>query len=250
MNIELDITRECNFCCPSCNRLCDIYPKNPKSIMNLDEIKDIIQQINDSNIKLERFVIMGGEPSTHPDLCNICLYISQNLKVEVDNIYIKTNGSNNKYVYDCLKGTNVKFLRDEWSNNNKDTKKLKYSKHINIYDMDTLNYKDNYDDCIILIKDGINIYKFNNEIRYTFCSCASYISRLLQIENNFTFTTFKEILNCDKSLYYKNICPYCALYTKDYFRNYTGNKVSESDKISDCFKSGINYIKNHSEEYL
>ena len=38
MNIEIDITRECNFACPSCNRMCNIMPKNPGSVMDMNDI--------------------------------------------------------------------------------------------------------------------------------------------------------------------------------------------------------------------
>ena len=80
--------------------------------------------------------------------------------------------------------------------------------------------KEKYSDCVVLNRCGINVYKFNNEIKWSWCSCVSYISRLLKIEDKVTYSSFNELLNSNINDTYQNICKYCTFYQKSYENNY------------------------------
>ena len=70
MNLEIDITLECNCRCKACNRLCDIVPKNPLSEMTLDDIKGIYNEIKDYGFD-KYIAIIGGEPTVNANLLPI-----------------------------------------------------------------------------------------------------------------------------------------------------------------------------------
>jgi len=76
MNLEIDITLECNLKCAACNRLCDQVPKNPLSIMTLDDIKMIYDEIKDYRFS-KYIAIIGGEPTTNPYLMDILDWLDQ-----------------------------------------------------------------------------------------------------------------------------------------------------------------------------
>ena len=246
MNIEVDITRECDLKCPCCNRLCNIYPKNQKSIMTLDEIKNIISQIKNSKEHIHQFRLIGGEPTSHKELYEICDFISKNINVDVYTITTNCVKSDSKYNLLQKIKKNTKFVYKS----NEPNVKFKFNKHINIYNTSKCIQKEKYSDCVVLNRCGINVYKFNNEIKWSWCSCVSYISRLLKIEDKVTYSSFNELLNSNINDTYKNICKYCAFYEKSF-----GDKFPHAlpfhlnNEISDIFKDGLEYIKSHKEEY-
>ena len=68
LRVEIDITRECNWNCSSCNRLCNIRKHNKSSYMTLSEVKSVVKQIKKASkhYKIDKLKILGGEPTIHP----------------------------------------------------------------------------------------------------------------------------------------------------------------------------------------
>jgi len=85
MNIEFDVTLQCNFSCLNCNRhsnfnnlKSDITGDKEVGInlykntdVSIDKIKDFIKEVKE-NGTVERIHLIGGEPLVHPKMDKIC----------------------------------------------------------------------------------------------------------------------------------------------------------------------------------
>jgi len=105
MNIEFDVTLQCNFSCPSCNRhsnfnaLTDPFDKDNAAGLNYYENTNVTMDHVDKLIsdckrqgKIERIHIIGGEPLTHPNISDIVDRLRDNLWGDpVPNIVIISN---------------------------------------------------------------------------------------------------------------------------------------------------------------
>jgi organic radical activating enzyme len=105
MNIEFDVTLQCNFSCPSCNRhsnfnaLTDPFDKDNAAGLNYYENTNVTMDHVDKLIsdckkqgKIERIHIIGGEPLTHPNIADIVDRLRDNLWGDpVPNIVIISN---------------------------------------------------------------------------------------------------------------------------------------------------------------
>ena len=69
-SIELDITYLCSLKCHNCNRSIGRAPSSDK--ITLDGIKRFVQESLDKKHLWQRIRILGGEPTMHPDIVDIC----------------------------------------------------------------------------------------------------------------------------------------------------------------------------------
>ena len=91
INIELNITLQCNLACPNCNRMCNVY-RDRTEHMSVEQIEKFIEQAR-NNGGVNRLKVIGGEPLMHPqfvDIYNLLLKatkdkIIQSIKVETNN---------------------------------------------------------------------------------------------------------------------------------------------------------------------
>jgi hypothetical protein len=104
MNIEFDVTLQCNFSCLNCNRHSNFNavkdPTDPtKSIgLNLYENTDVkmaqvrkfVREVKE-NGTVKRIHLIGGEPLVHPFMDKICTLIRDELYGLVPEIYIISN---------------------------------------------------------------------------------------------------------------------------------------------------------------
>ncbi len=67
--ITIDVTYNCNFTCPNCNRLCGIFPR--KKDIPVEMIRQLIDDSLEIRKKWTYIYISGGEPSLHPGLQEI-----------------------------------------------------------------------------------------------------------------------------------------------------------------------------------
>lgn len=239
MNIEIDVTLECNYRCLSCNRLCDIIHDNKKSIMDLNDIKYILEDLKYINI--QQINILGGEPTLNPYIIDICKYINDYFLNKNTRILLTTNYSKpdiihniqqlcNKIIIRCDK----EFVKNDGNSYDVVNKKSsKYDRHLNfLYGIKDDNSR-KYSDCFVYNKCGVNIFKLNNEIKYYFCACGKMICILLQkphlLKNSIHELTDKKEL--------QEICKYCCEGRKNkiYIKN--------NSEISEKFKYGIEYYK-------
>ena len=69
MNLELNITLQCNQACPNCNRMCDIY-RDRTEHMSVEQIEKFVEQAKQhGNIGLVK--VAGGEPLLNPHFVEI-----------------------------------------------------------------------------------------------------------------------------------------------------------------------------------
>ena len=87
-SFDLYITNVCNLHCTNCIVL-DYKGRVTIPHLSLAEIKEIIEQIP---TKLEQIQLVGGEPTLHPELEEIVLYLKQSNKAH--KLSIVTNGTN------------------------------------------------------------------------------------------------------------------------------------------------------------
>jgi len=68
--VEIEITTECNMKCFHCDRSCRQAPS--KECMTVAQIKHFVNESIEENKKWPFIVIIGGEPTMHPDIYEIC----------------------------------------------------------------------------------------------------------------------------------------------------------------------------------
>jgi len=90
--IELEITTKCNMKCYHCDRSCRQAPSD--ELMTLEQIKYFVDESVKANKKWSFIVLIGGEPTLHPDIYEICnIIINYKLKYSPNTkITISTNG--------------------------------------------------------------------------------------------------------------------------------------------------------------
>ncbi len=90
--IEIEITTECNMKCYHCDRSCRQAPS--KEHMTIEQIKHFIQESIETNKNWPFIVIIGGEPTLHPDIYELCDLLIEYKKNHSTNtkLTISTNG--------------------------------------------------------------------------------------------------------------------------------------------------------------
>ena len=69
INLELNITLQCNLACSNCNRLCHIY-RDRTEHMSLEQIDKFIKQAKAGG-GISKLKVLGGEPLLHPQFVEI-----------------------------------------------------------------------------------------------------------------------------------------------------------------------------------
>lgn len=103
-SICINITRRCNLSCPECYVLEYInIPNNKNKIdLSLSNMKKVVGELN-----FETVYLTGGEPFSHPEICDIIDYFYSNNK----KIQIATNGLLlNDYLINFISGKDIDLL--------------------------------------------------------------------------------------------------------------------------------------------
>jgi len=87
--IEMHIVDHCNLNCCSCNHFCPIA--TPKYI-EVEDFRNQLIALNENVPNIKDFIIIGGEPTLHPKLLEICIIARQILRKA--EIRVLTNGVN------------------------------------------------------------------------------------------------------------------------------------------------------------
>lgn len=66
--LELDITYRCGLACHNCNRMTGIAPGKPEENMTIGQIDRLIADSVRLQYPWQAWFLVGGEPTTHPDL--------------------------------------------------------------------------------------------------------------------------------------------------------------------------------------
>ena len=89
--IELEITTDCNLRCLNCDRSCRQAPSS--ECMTLDQVKRFVAESLEFEHKWSKIVLLGGEPTLHPDLLEMIDAISQyKIKNRYCRVAVYSNG--------------------------------------------------------------------------------------------------------------------------------------------------------------
>ena len=195
--------------------------------MTLDDIKQIVSQLK--TVDIGKLAVIGGEPTLHPNVVEILQYLQNNIAVE--SLTLTTNGSNTSTIQSIK--DKIPKIHICQSNISYDDK-VKH--HYNYYNTSCCVRKDNYSDCVCLNRSGINVYKYNGKLKYAWCSMTSFVSRLLGIEDEVTFSSLQDLLHSDIKEIQQKICSHCSVYSN------TGWICKDATRdfgvVSDEFKAG------------
>jgi organic radical activating enzyme len=237
MRIEIDITRECNWKCNFCNRLCNLKSKNPDTIMNMDDIYDITNQLSKYKNNIDLITIIGGEPTLNPNCLNICEYICSQFE---NKIFLRTNGSSNLDDYKLLSSKYNNFIIDY---DNIKTLNFKNIDHLNIFLSPKENNQKtgnkNHKDCWMVRSCGIDVSKHNNQLKWFYC--PFYMITILLDKVYLLKDKLDDLLN--DNIHNYDICSHCQFNAidKDKIRYNSSNE----NNISNCFKIGLHkYLCN------
>lgn len=75
--LELDITYVCGMGCHNCNRMTQLAPGRPGENIRPEQVKQLIADSERLDYPWREWFLVGGEPTTHPDLETIVRLIGQ-----------------------------------------------------------------------------------------------------------------------------------------------------------------------------
>ena len=73
--LEIEITTKCNLYCNNCDRICKLAKSD--ELMTVDQIKHFLDESFINDYMWDKFTILGGEPTLHPDLMEIVDLLDQ-----------------------------------------------------------------------------------------------------------------------------------------------------------------------------
>ena len=207
--------------------------------MTLDDIKQIFSDIQKCDLHINRFSIIGGEPTLNRHIFDICYYIQQS---SIDVIELLTNFINKNIIFQILKKYSRIHIMNLDGNTSDNIKFKKFMKHINIYMSPYEEHlKQTPCPCNIYNKYycesgcGIHIFKKDGKLKYMYSSVCSAIIRLLGYDNLF-FDNIEGLIRSNHFLIYEKICKHCMM----------GNEfpvlVKDNIQISNIFKPNIKKI--------
>ena len=204
--IEIEITTKCNMKCYHCDRSCRQAPSD--ECMSVEQIKHFIDESAQAGKKWPFIVIIGGEPTLHRHIYEIC-----NLLIEYKQVYspntkitISTNGFS-KETGDILKNL-PDIIHQE--NSNKTSSKNSRFFSFNVAPVDLKKYMNDKIDfsraCPAASTAGTALSRYG----YYSCGAAAGIDRVLGLDIG-----IKNISEISEEAYRKQLkilCRYCGLF--------------------------------------
>ena len=247
MNYEIEITRRCNYSCPGCNHLCNIAP-DPSSDMTYKDIGSVVNQINALDPAPGLVIVIGGEPTLHPECAGFCRYIKDNLK-RGGELLLDTNFSRPDVIAACeAVGFTVRDYKG--SRDPDEVFRRKASYHFNVL----LSPKDEHlpavspKQCNVLNglggswTCGMSIHRYRGALRWCWCPGGSSICKLLRREE-FLFPTLSDLFNSDVDLFRSTICPHCMYLARPQIL-----AKDSMGRVSECFKQGLAELRAYVAE--
>ncbi len=192
--IEIDVTYDCNMKCVNCNRGCDLFPSNER--ISIDKVGNFVNDFLSHQHKLDRIIIIGGEPTLHPDILQIIDIIHEYKRVYAEcNIHLATNG-----VSDFSR--HIITLMPSWLRIKTNTKKP-FPRHYKFYKA-SKDFNQPAKACYLPWKCGFSL----NPHGYYPCAPGATIDRIFNLG-----VAIKQIdqLNCQNFIKQMQIlCEYCG----------------------------------------
>jgi len=86
----IEIVNSCNLACPTCYADSPIGAGPKVDDVPLEEIKQRVQGVIDRKGRIEILQLSGGEPTLHPQLIELCVWLKNHM--QIDFVLINTNG--------------------------------------------------------------------------------------------------------------------------------------------------------------
>ena len=93
-NFDLLLTSACTMSCKGCTYLdykdmgCTIG-----SVLKMDDVRTIVENLKKINIKLQTITLLGGEPTLHPNYLDIVKYLHEHKNVVYNKLRVISNGT-------------------------------------------------------------------------------------------------------------------------------------------------------------
>lgn len=200
--IELNITFNCNLKCLNCARSCRQAPD--RANISIEQIKKFIMESQKKNRRWETIVILGGEPTLHPDIFEILELLVSYKKQRGNKTTLKlvSNGFGSE-VKNVLAKISPQILVN--NTNKKSVINRFFSFNIAPVDLEEYAKADYSNKCLITKSCGVALSKYG----YYCCSNAAGIDRVF----GFDVGRKKLPLDGDEMLEQAAIlCRYCGRF--------------------------------------
>lgn len=237
--IEIELTTYCNLRCLNCDRSCRQVASTEQ--MSIKQIEKFIKESIVTKKKWKQIRILGGEPTLHPDIVNICnLFIEYKRKhSSKTRILLFTNGYGPR-VNNILETIPVGI---EIRNSNKDSPIQQFSSY-NVSPIDLNNFQENTIDfskgCVIIESCGLGLTRYG----YYPCGAGGSTDRIFGMDIG-----IKELSEVSEPLLREQLsllCKYCGHY-KDWGREKNSTIVTEEVMSKSWRDAYSNYVKNEPE---
>lgn len=231
--IEIEITTKCNMQCYHCDRSCRQAPSD--EYMSLDQIKYFIDESIKTNKKWNFVVLIGGEPTLHPNIYELCdLFINYKLKYSPNTkLTISTNGvsAETKEVLANLPD----IIHHENSSKISINNTRFYTFNIAPVDMEKYNNPetDFSKGCKTVSTAGSALTRYG----YYSCGAAASVDRVLGLDIG--IKNFNDITEEKFRTQLRLLCGYCGFFESKIMEDYELKAVSPSWQ-----KAYDNYAKN------
>jgi len=220
--LEIEITTKCNLKCYNCDRSCRQAPSN--EYMTIEQIKYFVAESIKTDIKWPFIVIIGGEPTLHPNIYEVCdILIDYKIKHSPNTkLTISTNGfgSETQEVLNNL----PEIIHQE--NSNKKSSKNTHFYSFNVAPVDVEEYMNPSTDfsigCPTVSVSGTALTRYG----YYVCGAAASIDRVLGLD-----TGVKNLKDISKTAYraqLNQLCRYCGIFKSTKKDIYSLEDVSET----------------------
>jgi len=226
INIEVNITLQCNLACPNCNRLCHIY-RDRTEHMVVGQIEKFIEQAKAGG-GIYKLKLLGGEPLLHPQFVDIYNLLT---KAAQDGIIKGIKVESNKTI-PRPKVDDSAFV--SWKGRPQRKKKHQPA----LWSPKDMGVVTPIGKCQQLSKCGYSLDKYG----YLPCSPAIMIARLLGLTH-----LYKRELPM-KPWGLEELCPHCVFSMDQEWRNKYSSKcifdfTEEENTPTKTFKEGLDKFK-------
>lgn len=202
--LEIEITTDCNMKCYHCDRSCPQAPSDER--MSVEQLRHFIDESVKANKKWPFIVLIGGEPTMHPDIFEICdLFIEYKAKFSQNTkLTVSTNGVS-KITKQIL--NRLPYIIHQENSNKKTSKQTNFDS-FNVAPVDLAKYSCHSTD----FSKGCNISSLSGTAltRYGFyaCGAGASIDRVTGLDIGIKHIKQRSESNFRAQL--RELCMYCG----------------------------------------
>lgn len=232
MNVEIDITRRCNFACPGCDRLCNIPAANPDSEMDVGEMRRVFGEL--APYRIGKLCVIGGEPTLHPDIMEACSLLHGAANAETK--LLATNHSNERIVDEIRRRFPDIQIRYDNGHDLGRIRALKAENHFNILmSPQAEGLGTDGHPCGFFYGCGLNVHKHRGKVRWFWCSAGTSVAKLLGLDEELFRDSLAELLSSYADIAWRlpEVCRNCMYSARRPVR------AKDEGRVSGVFAEGL-----------